>query len=56
MSGYNPADTPIDPNKKLGDGEQGESVDIGQYQRLVAKLIYLFHTRLDIAFAVSLVS
>ena len=56
MIGCKPADTPIDPNKKLGDGEQGESVDIGQYQRLVGELIYLSHTRPDIAFAVSLVS
>lgn len=56
MSGCKPVDTPIDPNKKLGDGEQGESVDIGQYQRLVGKLIFLSHTRPDIAFAVSLVS
>jgi hypothetical protein len=30
--------------------------DIGQYQRLVEKLIYLTVTRPDIAFAVSLVS
>ena len=56
MSSCKPADTPIDPNKKLGDSKQGDPVDAGQYQRLVGKLIYLSHTRPDIAFAVSLVS
>ncbi|GAA0186440.1 transmembrane signal receptor [Lithospermum erythrorhizon] len=35
---------------------QGEPVDRTRYQKLVGKLIYLPHTRLDIAFAVSLVS
>ena len=32
------------------------SIDKGRYQHLVGKLIYLSHTRLDIAFAVSRVS
>ncbi|XP_062093737.1 uncharacterized mitochondrial protein AtMg00810-like [Humulus lupulus] len=36
--------------------EKEKPVDKGMYQRLVGKLIYLSHTRLDIAFAVSLVS
>ena len=31
-------------------------VDKGRYQRLVERLIYLSHTRLDIAFAVNVVS
>ncbi|XP_025692522.1 uncharacterized mitochondrial protein AtMg00810-like [Arachis hypogaea] len=31
-------------------------MDKGRYQRLVGRLIYLSHTRLDIAFAVSMVS
>lgn len=47
---------PIDPNKKLGYSKQGEPMDVGQYQRLVGKLIYLAHARPDIAFAISLVS
>ncbi|KAK3024584.1 hypothetical protein RJ639_044326 [Escallonia herrerae] len=34
----------------------GKDVDREQYQRLVGKLIYLSHTRPDIAFAVSLIS
>ena len=31
-------------------------VDTGRYQRLARKLIYLSHTRPDIAFAISIVS
>ena len=56
MSGCKPADTPIDPNVKLGIGDGESSDNRGQYQRLVRRLIYLSHTRPDIAFAVSLVS
>ncbi|KAG8497018.1 hypothetical protein CXB51_008234 [Gossypium anomalum] len=55
MSGCRPANTPIDPNVKFKNKE-GRLVDKGQYQRLVGKLIFLSHTRPDIAFAVSLVS
>jgi len=55
MSGCRPADTPMDPNVKLW--EKGSvPVDTGRYQRLVGKLIYLSHTRPDIAFSVSVVS
>ena len=56
VSGCRPADTPIDSNVKLGDREKDEVVDTSRYQRLVGKLIYLFHTRPDIAFAISRVS
>jgi len=49
MSGCRPADTPMDPNGKLW-GKGSVSVDVGRYQRLVGKLIYLSHTRPDIAF------
>lgn len=56
MSGCRPADTPIDPNQKLGDGKEGDPVNTARYQKLVGKLIYLSHTQPDIAFAVSLVS
>jgi Reverse transcriptase (RNA-dependent DNA polymerase) len=48
--------TPMETNIKLGP-EDGELLsDIGQYQMLVGKLIYLTVTRPDIAFAVSVVS
>jgi Reverse transcriptase (RNA-dependent DNA polymerase) len=54
--GAKPSSTPMESNKKLYL-EEGELLkDIGQYQRLVGKLIYLTVTRPDIAFAVSLVS
>ncbi|KZV29502.1 Cysteine-rich RLK (receptor-like protein kinase) 8 [Dorcoceras hygrometricum] len=56
MTGCRPSDTPIDPNLRLASITQGTHVDIGRYQRLVEKLIYLAHTRPDIAFAVSMVS
>ncbi|XP_039136472.1 uncharacterized mitochondrial protein AtMg00810-like isoform X2 [Dioscorea cayenensis subsp. rotundata] len=56
MSGCKPADTPMDPNSKLGSREDCAPVDKARYQRLVGKLIYLSHTRPDICFAVSLVS
>jgi hypothetical protein len=56
MSGCRPANTPIDPNQKLGDDKEGDPVNTTRYQKLVGKLIYLSHTRPDIAFAVSLVS
>ncbi|RVW73986.1 Retrovirus-related Pol polyprotein from transposon RE1 [Vitis vinifera] len=56
MSGCRPADTPIDPNQKLGDTKDGNLVNTTRYQKLVGKLIYLSHTRPDIAFAVSIVS
>ena len=46
----------MEPNQKLSDDTEGAVVDRGRYQRLVGKLIYLSHTRPDIAFAVSVVS
>ncbi|KAK3036184.1 hypothetical protein RJ639_030254 [Escallonia herrerae] len=54
MLGCRPAETPMEPNAKL-DIEGGKDVDREQYQRLVGKLIYLSHTRPDIAFAVSVI-
>ncbi|RVW75167.1 Protein MHF2-like [Vitis vinifera] len=50
------ADTPIDPNHKLREASEDATVDKGMYQILVGKLIYLSHTRLNIAYALSLVS
>ncbi|XP_043705548.1 uncharacterized mitochondrial protein AtMg00810-like [Telopea speciosissima] len=55
MLGCHPTDTPIEATARLKEKE-GEPVDKGRYQRLVGKLIYLSHTRPDIAVAVSLVS
>jgi hypothetical protein len=55
MTGCRPAYTPIEHNHRLVK-EGGSPVDREQYQRLVGRLIYLSHTRPDIAFAVSVVS
>ncbi|XP_042521263.1 uncharacterized mitochondrial protein AtMg00810-like [Macadamia integrifolia] len=55
MLGCKPLDTPIKANSHLRSKE-GEPVDKGRYQRLVGRLIYLSHTRPDIAHAVNLVS
>lgn len=56
MLGCKLIDTPMDPNVKLGMTENDNLVDRGRYQHSVGKLIYLSHTRLDIAFSVSCVS
>ena len=57
LLGCRPTSTPIDPNHKLTTTNDDEDpADKKRYQRLVGKLIYLAHTRPDIAFAVSLVS
>uniref|UniRef100_A0A2N9I8R7 Integrase catalytic domain-containing protein n=1 Tax=Fagus sylvatica TaxID=28930 RepID=A0A2N9I8R7_FAGSY len=50
------SDTPIVPNHKLGEYTDQVPADKERYQRLVGKLIYLSHTRPDIAYAVSVVS
>jgi hypothetical protein len=55
MLGCRPATTPIDQNHRLSK-DAGTPVDRECYQRLVGRLIYLSHTRPDIAFAVSVVS
>ncbi|XP_058008213.1 uncharacterized mitochondrial protein AtMg00810-like [Hevea brasiliensis] len=55
MLGCKPAESPIKANHKLQAGVE-KSVDLGRYQKLVGKLIYLSHTRSDIAYAVGLVS
>ncbi|EXB92388.1 hypothetical protein L484_021372 [Morus notabilis] len=50
------AETPIDANLQLDLAKSEDVIDREKFQRLVGKLIYLLHTRLDIAFAVSMVS
>jgi len=51
-----PVDTPIVQNHRLGEYPDQTPTDKRIYQRLVGKLIYLSHTRLDIPYAVSVVS
>lgn len=55
-SACKPAPTPIDPNHKLGETKDEAAVDKQMYQRLCGKLIYLSHTRPDIAYSVSVIS
>ena len=51
-----PAVTPIAVNHGLQITEGANLADKERYQRLVGKLIYLSHTRPDIAYAVSVIS
>jgi hypothetical protein len=44
-----PTSTPIDPNLRLGMAEKDDAIDREMYQHLVGRLIYLSHTRPDIA-------
>ena len=56
MLDYKPFDTPMDSTIKSGNEKDGILVDTGRHQHLVGELIYLSHTRLDIVFAVSVIS
>ena len=54
--GSQPIDVPMDPNKKLLKDEGELFEDLGWYCRLVGKLNHLTITKLDISYAVSVVS
>ncbi|CAL2239063.1 unnamed protein product [Prunus armeniaca] len=56
MLGCKRADTPIEMNHKLCEDMDQESTHKEQCQRLVGRLIYLAHTRPNIAYAVSVVN
>ena len=56
MLGCKPIDTPMEVNKREENLDEKMPIDKGRYQHLVGKLIYLSHTRTDIAFAVNRVS
>ena len=48
--------TPIAQNHRLSEALGEKKVDRKMYQRLVGRLIYLAHTRPDIAYSVSVIS
>ena len=56
LLGFRVDETPTDPILKLQHAKAEKVGNIEQFQRLVGRLIYLSHTRPDIAFAVSRVS
>ncbi|RVX09224.1 Retrovirus-related Pol polyprotein from transposon RE1 [Vitis vinifera] len=53
MSGCQPINTPIEEGLKLCVEPNQVSTDKGRYQRLVGRLMYLAHTRPDLAYALS---
>jgi len=55
LLGCKAAETPIEPNSKLQSAKTEDVVN-KQYQRLIERLVYLSHTRPDIALAVNMVS
>ena len=56
MSTCQPVDTLVEEGLKLCVGSDQVPVDKGRYQRLVGILMYLAHTRPDLAYALSIVS
>ncbi|XP_074344458.1 secreted RxLR effector protein 161-like [Apium graveolens] len=56
LLGCKAAETPVETNIKLTPAKPEDIINREQYQHLVGRLIYLSHTRPDIAFAVSMVS
>ena len=54
--GRKPVGTPLEKNWKSKIKDDEPSVDVGRYQRLVGRLIYLSLRRPDIAYAMSVVS
>uniref|UniRef100_A0A803LUX6 RNase H type-1 domain-containing protein n=1 Tax=Chenopodium quinoa TaxID=63459 RepID=A0A803LUX6_CHEQI len=56
MLNYKPADTPMVMNHGLQIIEGKKMVDQTRYQRLVGKILYLSHTRPDLAYAAGVVS
>lgn len=56
MSACQPADTPVEEGLKLCIKSHRVPMDKGRYQRLLGRLMYLAHTRPDLAYALSIVS
>ena len=56
MMASNLVATPIEQNHRLSEALGEKKVDRKMYERLVGRLIYLAHTRADIAYSVSVIS
>ena len=56
MSASQPTNTPIEEGLKLCVETNQVPVDKGRYPRLVGRLMYIAHTRPDLAYALSIVS
>ncbi|KAM1346354.1 hypothetical protein ACFX13_036411 [Malus domestica] len=56
MSACQPVATPLEEGLKLSVDPNQVPIDKGRYQRLVGRLMYLAHTRPDLAYALSVVS
>jgi hypothetical protein len=56
MTACKPISTPLAEGMKLGIDRTQGSIDKGRYQRLIGRLMYLGHTRLDLAHALSIIS
>ena len=56
MSACSPVSTPMEENLKLGMHPKQIPANKERYQRLVGRLMYLAHTRPDLAYALSVVS
>ena len=55
MMASKPVATPIEQNHRLSEAFGEKKVDRKMYQRLVGSLIYLAHTRPDIASSMSVI-
>ena len=56
MMASKPVATPIKQNRRLSEALGEKKVDRKMYQRIVERLIYLAHTRPDIAYSVSVIN
>ncbi|XP_031258367.1 uncharacterized protein LOC116116443 [Pistacia vera] len=56
LFGAKPSHIPMDPSIKLSNFQRALFTDVSQYRRLIGRLLYLTHTRLDIAYSVHVLS